>query len=68
MGLIYLLMILNIPNLMLNWIYEFLSWEDHMQALCTTSEGQKYEEDTHKIDVRLMLSNIEMNRYLDLNC
>lgn len=59
---------MNILNLMLNWIYEFLSWEDHVQALCTTSEGQKYEEDTHEIVVRLMLSNIEMNRYLDLNC
>lgn len=39
---------MNIPNLMSNWIYEFLSWEDHMQALCTTREGQKYEEDTHE--------------------
>lgn len=48
---------MNIPNLTFNWIYEFLGWEDHM-LLCTISQGQKYEQDTHAIEVRLMISNI----------
>lgn len=38
-------------------IHEFLGWEDHMQALCPTSEGLKYEE-MLMTDVRLMISNI----------
>lgn len=63
MGCIYLLMMKNILNLMFYWIHEFLSWEDHTQALwyktlCTISQGQKYVQATHKIEVRLMISNI----------
>lgn len=55
--LIYLLMMMNIPNLTFNRIYEFLGWEDHM-LLCTINQGQKYEQDIHAIEVRLMISNI----------
>lgn len=51
MGCIYLLMMKNILNLMFYWIHEFLSWEDHTQALwyktlCTISQGQKNEQAT----------------------
>lgn len=42
-GLIYLLMIMDVPSLVYNWLYEFLSWEDCMQALSLLKGQNRHE-------------------------